>query len=230
MNRILIGDVGSGKTVLAAAAMYLSYLNHQQAVLMAPTQVLANQHYQTLTYLLSALGVKVNLFTGSQEKINGKTDLAVGTHALLNEKLQFPRLGLIIIDEQQKFGVLQREFLRQKAAKLKTSPHFLTMTATPIPRTMAKTIYGNLDISILNEMPKGRKTIKTWVVTKQKRQAAYVWIAEQIKAKQTQAYVVCPLIEESENLTSIKAVKSEFRRLENEVFREFKLGLLHGKL
>lgn len=230
MNRILIGDVGSGKTVLAAAAMYLSFLNHRQAILMAPTQVLANQHYQTLTDLLSPYGAKINLFTSATEKITAQTDLAVGTHTLLNEKLEFPNLGLIIIDEQQKFGVLQRQFLQQKVGKPTASPHFLTMTATPIPRTMAKTIYGNLDLSMLNEMPKGRQTIKTWVVTKQKRFSAYQWISQQIKTKQTQAYVVCPLIEESENLASIKAVKTEFNRLQKEVFPEFKLGLLHGKL
>lgn len=260
MNRLLQGDVGSGKTVVAAIAMYLAYLNGFQSALMAPTEILATQHYATINKLLSPFGVRVGLVTSSQylvssisydkKKQNTKyeiqnTDILIGTHALIQKDITFHQLGLVVIDEQQRFGVEQRSVLRKKGV----NPHFLTMTATPIPRTIFLTMYGDLEISFLGEMPKGRQIIKTWLVPEEKRNAGYEWIKKQITGNtlpiekvtnkktihhttstQNQVFIVCPFIEESENMTTVKAAVKEFERLQQSVFKEFKLGLLHGKL
>lgn len=243
MNRLLEGDVGSGKTVVAAIAMYTAYLNGFQSILMAPTEILAQQHHNTISNLLSSFGVNVDLITASSKyyvsssKYNKKkkihntkyiiqnTNILVGTHALLSEKIKFDKLGLVVIDEQHRFGVEQRAVIRKKG----NNPHILTMTATPIPRTIALTMYGDLDLSYLDELPKGRKKIKTWLVPKQKRESAYKWIEKEIKENKTQAFIICPFIEESENMTTVKAATKEFERLQKEVFKNLKLGLLHGK-
>ncbi len=228
MNRLLEGDVGSGKTVVAAVAIYLAFLNKNQAALMAPTQILANQHYQTLSQILSPLGVKVALLTASQKKTVENFDCLIGTHALIYKRAQFKQLGLVVIDEQHRFGVEQRG----KLIKKNKVPHLLTMTATPIPRTVALTLYGDLDLSVLDEMPPGRQKIKTWVVPPYKRAAAYQWLREQIKDKEDQAFIVCPLIEESahETMQSVKAATSEKEKLAKEVFPDLRIGLLHGRL
>lgn len=219
MNRLLQGDVGSGKTVIAALAMLVAHKNGYQSVLMAPTEILAKQHYETLTKLLK---IPIGIATGSKKDYSNY-DIVVGTHALITERVNFKKLGLIVIDEQHRFGVGQRAKLTAKGQ----NPHVLTMTATPIPRTVALTLYGDLDVSILDEMPKNRLQIKTWVVPGKKRAAAYNWI----KKQQTQTFVVCPLIEqsESETLAEVKAVKKEYENLKK-IFPDQKLGLLHGRL
>ena len=226
MNRLLEGDVGSGKTIVATLSLYLAFLNGFQTAFMAPTEILATQHYKTIKDLLSLLKIKVELATGSTKKINNDFDVMIGTHALIYSKVKFKKLGLIVIDEQQRFGVEQRGILRQKG----NNPHLLTMTATPIPRTVALTMYGDLDLSILDEMPKGRKQIKTWVVPPTKRIGAYKWIEEKVKKRNDQVFIVCPFIEESESMVTIKAATKEYARLKNDVFPNLKLGLLHGKM
>jgi len=229
MNRLLQGDVGSGKTVVAAITAYLSYLNNCQTAFMAPTEILSKQHFETIKKLLSPLGVKVGLITSSTNKKqndNNDYDIYIGTHALLSEKMEFNKLGLIIIDEQHKFGVEQRTKLKEKGI----NPHLLSMTATPIPRTVALTLYQELDLSIIDEMPKGRRIVKTWVVPEEKRLNAYKWIEDKIIKEKVQCFIVCPLIEESESKVSIKAVTKEFQILKNKVFPKLKLGLLHGRL
>lgn len=236
MNRLLEGDVGSGKTVVATIAMYIAYLNGFQSALMAPTEILANQHFETISNLLTPLGVKVDLVTGSRKTrimnkesttVHDSNDILVGTHALLSEKIKFDKLGLVVIDEQQRFGVEQRAILREKGI---LHPHFLTMTATPIPRTIFLTLYGDLDLSYLDEMPKGRQKVKTWLVPEQKRQAAYDWIKKQIKQFSSQAFIICPFIEISETMQTVKAATAEFERLQKNVFPKLRLGLMHGKL
>jgi ATP-dependent DNA helicase RecG len=233
MNRLLQGDVGSGKTIVAAIAMYASYLNNLQSVLLAPTEILAQQHYNSVHKLLSPLGVKIGLVTGSKKDTKGKMekgksefDILIGTHALLTEKIKFNNLALVIIDEQQRFGVEQRSILRQKGQ----NTHVLTMTATPIPRTVALTMYGDLDVSYLNEMPHGRRQIKTWLVPPGKREGAYNWIREQIKQTDSQAFIICPFIEPSESMSTIKAAGKEYEQLSKEIYPDLKVGLLHGKL
>lgn len=234
MNRLLEGDVGSGKTVVAAIAMYMTYLNGFQSVLMAPTEILANQHYRTIKTLLEPYGIKVALLTSSITTHNlelithNHYDIFVGTHALLYDKLQIKNLALVVIDEQQRFGVEQRAVLREKG----DNPHVLILTATPIPRTIALSFYADLNLSILSEMPKGRMKIKTWVVPNEKRLAAYNWIKAQLEESKfsQQAFIICPFIEESESLETVKAVKVEYKRLKTEVFPDLKLGLLHGKM
>lgn len=229
MNRVLVGDVGSGKTVVAATAMYVAVKNKTRAVFMAPTQLLAAQHYETLTKILSPLGVRIGLITGEHKSVEDKNlDVLVGTHALLSESISLHDVGLVVVDEQHRFGVSQRAVLAQKAQQ-KTTPHLLTMTATPIPRTAAKTLMGHLDLSVLFEMPKGRKPVKTWVVPKKKRKNAYNWIGVQLQKTGGQAFIICPLIEESETLTSVRAVKNEFEVLKH-AFPQFSLGLLHGQM
>lgn len=232
MNRLLEGDVGSGKTVVSAIVMYLAYLNGLQSVLMAPTEILAQQHYNTISNLLSPFGIRIGLATGSKKigikKKNHKSnefDILVGTHAVLSNKVSFDKLGLVVIDEQQRFGVEQRTIIKQKGK----NPHLLTMTATPIPRTVALTMYGDLDLSYLYELPKGRMEIKTWLVPPEKRSSAYRWIAEQIKKTKSQTFVICPFIEESESMQTVKAATKEFEYLKK-VFTNNILGLLHGKL
>lgn len=235
MNRLLQGDVGSGKTVVAALAIYICYQNGYKSALMAPTEILAKQHYQTLTTLLTPLGIKVLLQTGSKHSLHPiglkkmvkkgeEFDCVVGTQALLTEKLGLKDLGLIVVDEQQRFGVEQRAILRSRGKPA----HFLTMTATPIPRTMALTMFGDLDLSVIDEMPRGRKVIKTYLVKPDKRDAAYNFIREHA-GKGEQIFIIAPFIEPSETLTTVKAVNSEYKRLTSEVFPDLKIGLLHGK-
>lgn len=224
MNRLVQGDVGSGKTVVAAVISYIAHLNNLKTVLMAPTEILAFQHQKTLQNLLSPFKIEVGIYTGSK-KILDAHQVIVGTHALLSDKLDLQNIGLVIIDEQQRFGVKQRSHLRTKS----DTPHFLTMTATPIPRTVALTIYGDLDLSVIDELPKGRQIIQTNFVPEEKRDSCYGFIQDQVKQGR-QVYIITPLIEESETLLTIKAAKKEFLRLQNEVFPKLKLGLLHGKL
>lgn len=228
MNRLLEGDVGSGKTVLAAAAAFVAYFNGVQTALMAPTEILAHQHFQTLNQLLTSLGTRVTLLTSAKKKTETDFDLIVGTHALIHKRAQFKNLGLVVIDEQHRFGVEQRGKLIGKGK----APHVLTMTATPIPRTIALTLYGDLDLSALDEMPPRRQKVKTWVVPPQKRTAAYNWIRKQIKETKSQTFIICPLIEESayETLQSIRAATTEFERLRTQVFPDLQLGLLHGRM
>lgn len=227
MNRLLQGDVGSGKTVVAAIAMYAAYLNDYQSVLMAPTEILAGQHFSTVSRLLEPLGLKVSLVTGNKKlkQTNESFDILIGTHAVLSEKISFTKLGLVVIDEQQRFGVEQRSIIRQKG----NNPHLLTMTATPIPRTVALTMYGDLDLSYLNEMPHGRKKIKTWLVPKEKRNSAYEWIKKEIIGTKSQAFIICPFIEPSETMQTVRAVSQEYERLRKEIYPDLKLGLLHGR-
>jgi len=225
MNRLVQGDVGSGKTVVAAAGMYLAFLSGFQSILMAPTQILAEQHFRTVQKLLSPFNVKIELITGNIKPKTNDFNILIGTHAILSEKITFKNLGFVAIDEQQRFGVEQRALLREKG----NNPHVLTMTATPIPRTVALTLYGDLDLSVIDEMPVGRKLVKTWLVPNVKRTSGYTWIEEKIK-EGDQAFIVCPFIEESENNTTIKAATKEFERLQTDVFPHLKLALLHGKM
>ncbi|MBI3486406.1 ATP-dependent DNA helicase RecG [Candidatus Daviesbacteria bacterium] len=223
MNRLVQGEVGSGKTVVAAAICYLIFQNNLKSFFMAPTEILAFQHFSTLKNLLEPFNLKVGIYTGSKKKAQ-EADVIVGTHALLSKKLLPENIGLIVVDEQQRFGVEQRSFLRSKAK----IPHFLTMTATPIPRTVALTLYGDLDLSIIDEMPKGRKIVKTFVVPNKKRLDSYKFIEKKVKAGD-QVYIITPFIEPSETQTSVKAAKIEFENLKK-VFPKLKLGLLHGRL
>jgi ATP-dependent DNA helicase RecG len=237
MNRFVQGDVGSGKTVVAAIAAYIAHLNGFQTLYMAPTEILAQQHFLTVSKLFQNYPVKIGLQTGSYKSLKKtkkssekpeKYDILIGTHALLTESVELENVGLVIIDEQHRFGVKQRALLKRKGV----NPHLLTMTATPIPRTVALTLYGELDLSVIDEMPKGRLPIKTWVIPKVKREKGYEWIKQQMKDLKTQTFVICPLIEESEieTMKSIKAAKVEYEHLKNDVFKTFNVGLLHGKL
>lgn len=232
MNRLLEGDVGSGKTVVAALAAYVAWLNGYKTLLMTPTQILATQHFSTLKNTLAYLGIEVGLITSSQKSksLNLHFDVVVGTHALLHRVHVLDNVAFVIIDEQHRFGVAQRALLAQKRGK--HAPHVLTMTATPIPRTVALTMYGDLDLSVINELPQGRRKIKTWVVPPQKRGAAYQWIRERVKETDEQAFIVCPLIDisEAETLKNVKAASAEFTRLAKEVFPDLRLGLLHGRM
>lgn len=242
MNRLVQGEVGSGKTIVAAIAIYVNFLNGLGSLLMAPTEILAFQHYDTLSKLLAPHGVSVGIYTGSRKFAKSQGDknsrlqtlvpspyVIVGTHALLSEKLIKQNIGLVVIDEQQRFGVSQRSILRAHAKQTQILPHFLTMTATPIPRTVALTFYGDLDLSIIDELPKGRQKIKTFVVPSKKRQDAYKFIEKKV-LQGDQVYIITPLIEPSETLISAKAAKAEFERLKTAVFPDLRLGLLHGKL
>ncbi len=233
MNRLLQGDVGSGKTAAAAAACYFAFKNNYQSALMAPTEILALQHYKTLCGFLAPLGVETVLLTGSmtaKEKreakkklMDGSAAVAVGTHAIIQKDVEFAALGLVITDEQHRFGVAQRAALAEKGQ----SPHKLVMSATPIPRTLALIIYGDLDISIINEMPKGRVPVKTYAVTGKLRKRAFNFVKQQIEEGR-QAYIVCPVIEESE--TDMLAVKSYAEKVRAEDFSDYSVGLLHGKM
>jgi len=232
MNRLLVGDVGSGKTVVAAGVMYLMHLTGLKSVLMAPTQILANQHFLSLQNLLDKFGMDINLITSSHKNINSNNNQAavtVGTHALLGQKEIFEQVGLVVIDEEQRFGVGQRELLREKT-KTGSTPHLLTMTATPIPRTVAMSLYGNLDFSLIESMPTGRIPVKTWVIPKNKRAKAYEWMKTQIRSENTQAFVVCPFINDSDNLDDVKSVISEYKKLTENIFPDFRIKMLHGRL
>lgn len=241
MNRLLQGDVGSGKTVIAAAASYLSFINSFKTLIMAPTEILAQQHFHTFQSIFKKSNLircpKIILYTSSNKpKPNDLTqaDIVIGTHALIQKNISFNQVALVIIDEQHKFGVIQRAMLKNKAQHshlANFNPHLLTMTATPIPRTVALTLYGELDLSTIDELPPGRIAVKTFIIPPEKRGDAYHWIKSQIKNFKTQVFIVCPLIEESavETLQSVKAVKKEFETIKK-IFFEFKVDLLHGKI
>ena len=233
MNRLLQGDVGSGKTLVAAAAIVLAARNGAQSALMAPTEILAAQHAAKLAPLLLPFGITVEAVFGSQtakarvsavDKLaSGQAAVAVGTHALITESVEFARLGLVIIDEQHRFGVQQRAKLRAKGS----APHTLHMTATPIPRTLAQSIYADLDVSTIDELPPGRTPIETFALRRSRQHLGYEFVRKNV-AIGHQAYIVAPAIEESESdLTSVVA---EAERLQNDVFPDLKLGLLHGKM
>jgi len=248
MNRLLEGDVGSGKTIVALMAAYNTVLNKFQVAFLAPTQILAKQHFETLIRYLKKENITSALFTNKDrqiyngkkkiaetlskkkiiEKINqGEIDFVIGTHSVINKDIKFKKLGLIIIDEQHRFGVDQRHELLKRSA-LKKSPHFLSMTATPIPRSLALTIYGDLDISQIKEKPANRKEIITKLVEPKNRTKAYEFIYNQIKHGR-QVFVVCPLINESDKL-GIKSVTQEYEKLNQEIFPNLKIGYLHGKM
>jgi len=234
MNRLIQGDVGSGKTVVALLVMLMAVSNGFQAALMAPTEILAEQHLMTLRTLLRPLDLEVALLTSAVkgrsrqqalERIaQGEVALLVGTHALLYDEVQFHRLGMIVVDEQHRFGVLQRASLRRKGL----TPDVLVMTATPIPRTLAMTLYGDLDLSVIDELPPDRRPVRTTVMGEGRREQAYDIIRREVK-KRHQAYIVYPLIEESESL-DLGAAVAMARHLQQDIFPEFRVGLLHGRL
>jgi len=254
MNRLLEGDVGSGKTIVAVMAALNVILNNKQVALMAPTEILAKQHYQNICKILKDYPINICLLTNSFVEViglrssviinkksktaqkkeiikmieSGKIDLIIGTQALIQEKINFKSLELVVIDEQHRFGVEQRKTLREKSGNLQTSPHLLSMTATPIPRSLALTLYGDLDLSVLDEMPKDRKKIITKLVAPPNREKAYDFIKNQINLGH-QVFVICPLIEESDKL-GVKAATTEFEKLQQEIFPQYKIGLVHGKL
>ena len=237
MNRLLQGDVGSGKTLVAAAAVYTAYKNGWQSALMAPTEILAAQHAETFHQLLSPFGVRVALVTGGMKVAArrtalaaiaaGEADLVVGTHAVIGEGVQFKALGLAVVDEQHRFGVRQRGLLAGKAAQ----PHVLVMSATPIPRTLALLVYGDLDISVLDELPPGRKPVKTYAVGGEKRRAMYGFLEKQI-ATGRQVYIVCPLVEESgaESAGDLAAATTYYTEVAKALLPGRRVGLMHGRL
>ena len=234
MNRLLQGDVGSGKTIVAIFAILTTLESGYQVALMAPTEVLAEQHYNKIVLYFNQLFLSVELLTGSTKKskrneiyrqlLTGELPLLVGTHALIQEPIKFKKLGLVFIDEQHRFGVEQRTRLLNKGK----SPHVLSMTATPIPRTLALTLHGDLDISQIDELPPGRKAIETKVLIGNQKQKAYELINQEV-IQGRQAYIVFPMIEESEKL-DIKAAIEEHKKLSKEIFPSFSIGLLHGRL
>jgi ATP-dependent DNA helicase RecG len=234
MHRLLQGDVGSGKTILAVLTAFFAFKNGYQTAFLAPTEILSRQHYDKVTELTRGFGIKVALLTGGlasrarkeiYRKVEaGEVDIVIGTHALLEDPVKFKNLGLAVIDEQQRFGVMQRSSLLAKG----DVPHVLVMTATPIPRTLALTLYGDLDKSILNELPPGRTPIQTHFIPENKRRSAYEFIRREIAAG-FQAYVVCPLVEESEKM-DLKAAEIEAQTLQTAVFPEFKVALVHGRM
>ena len=235
MNRLLQGDVGSGKTVVAGLAARQAAHEGFQTAVMAPTEILASQHAETLNRLLSPFGVKVGLLTGSvkgkarqslyQAISSGVVDVVVGTHALIQSGVIFHKLGFVVIDEQHRFGVNQRQELLKKSRHM---PHLLAMTATPIPRSLALTVYGELDVSVLNERPKDRKDIATKIWSPNSRPQLYQLIDQQI-AEGRQAYIICSLIDGNPD-NELKSVQTEFKRLDQGVFKHRTIGLLHGKL
>lgn len=258
MNRLLEGDVGSGKTVVAGLVMYNAILNGFQAAIMAPTEILATQHFESLQKMLGNI-VSIGLITGNTVEVNtkeedagsdekksltkkkkealvrlkeGRIQIVVGTHALLSEGVDFHKLGLVIVDEQHRFGVEQRKTLHEKSYDPGIVPHFLSMTATPIPRSFALALYGDLDISILKDMPAGRKPIKSRLVEPRFRDRAYAFMREQIQAGR-QAFVICPLIDNTTGETpdmDKKSVLSEYKKLSEEIFPDLRVGYLHGKM
>ncbi|MDD5040023.1 MAG: ATP-dependent DNA helicase RecG [Patescibacteria group bacterium] len=241
MNRLLEGDVGSGKTVIAALVMLNVAANRYQSALMAPTEILALQHYKTINTLLKQADIPIALLTRTEKRFrgekttekkiltaisNGAAKIVIGTHALIQDMVTFSQLGLVTIDEQHRFGVDQRRILKQKSPEL--TPHLLSMTATPIPRSLALTLYGDLDLSLLKEMPHGRKPIITKIVPPEKRERAYGFIRDEV-GRGRQVFVICPLIEESDKL-GVRAATAEYEKLQRNVFPDLSVGLLHGKL
>ena len=234
MNRLLQGDVGSGKTVVSMAAMIIACENGYQAAMMAPTEILAEQHYRNLRGLSEVVGLKIELLTGGlktaekkerQERlISGEIDIAVGTHALIQEGVVFRNLGLAVIDEQHRFGVIQRATLRKKGI----IPDVLVMTATPIPRSLAMTVYGDLDVSVIDELPPGKKAIRTKVFFETQRKRVYEIVRREVQ-KGNQIFIVYPLVEESENL-DLKDAKRMAEHLQKEIFPEYQIGLIHGRM
>ncbi|MDP2753735.1 MAG: ATP-dependent DNA helicase RecG, partial [Nitrospirota bacterium] len=251
MSRLLEGDVGSGKTVVAVIAMLNAALGGMQSVLMAPTEILARQHYETICRLLEGWNIKVGLLTRAMKRVNYElrimnygldkkdknknslfiihnSDIIIGTHALIQEKIKFKNLALAIIDEQHRFGVEQRKALILKSGGARTVPHLLSMTATPIPRSLALALYGDLDVSVIDEMPANRKKVLTYIVPEAKRESAYKFIRGQIKQGR-QVFVICPLIDISDKL-GVKSVKAEFEKLDKKIFPDLKIGFLHGRM
>jgi len=235
MNRLLQGDVGSGKTIVALFAMLIAVENGFQCTLMAPTEILAEQHFFTLKNFLGELSVHVRLIIGGQKKKlredvledirSGSANIVIGTHALIQDQVQFANLGFVVVDEQHRFGVAQRAILRGKG---KENPDVLVMTATPIPRTLSLTLYGDLDVSVIDELPKNRRPVKTAVRTEKEKKQVYSFVKDELR-RGRQAYIVYPLIEESEKI-DLKAAIVEFEKLSTSDFSEFKVGLLHGRL
>lgn len=235
MNRLLQGDVGSGKTVVAGLVACEVVHAGLQTAIMAPTEILASQHAETLSRLLQPLGVSVGLLTGSvkgkarktlyEQIANGNVNVVVGTHALIQETVKFHRLGFVVIDEQHRFGVQQRQQLLKKSQHM---PHMLAMTATPIPRSLMLTVYGELDLSILNELPKDRKPIITKIWSPNSRAQLYEKVDAEISAGR-QAYVICSLIEDNPD-NEVKSVQAEYKKLQNSIFKHRRIGLLHGKM
>lgn len=233
MNRLIQGDVGSGKTAVAAGVMYTAAKNGLQSALMVPTEILAEQHYRSLNNLLKKSGIKTALLTGSlklKEKKeiharlkSGEIDVVIGTHALISETVEFKNLGLVITDEQHRFGVEQRSILASKG----NHPHIMVMSATPIPRTLALMIYGDLDISVLDEVPAGRQKIETYAVGSDKRQRVYNYIKKHIDSGR-QGYIVCPLVEENDS--PLAAVEKYAENLQRGPFKSYRVGLIHGKI
>jgi ATP-dependent DNA helicase RecG len=254
MNRLLNGDVGSGKTVVAALAALSATNSKYQTVIMAPTEVLARQHFESFCKLFSGKTTSIALLTNSYRLTNnlqlttgnlqredllnkiklGNINIIIGTHALIQKGVRFKNLALVVVDEQHRFGVQQRAYLQKEIANINDGlpgkiPHLLSMTATPIPRTLTLAFFGDLDLSILDEMPKNRKPIITKIVLPSKRDDAHDFIRSEI-AKGRQAFIIFPLVEESSKLTELKAATQEHERLSRDIFPELKLGLLHGKL
>jgi ATP-dependent DNA helicase RecG len=234
MNRLLQGDVGSGKTIVALYAMLVCVARGHQAALMVPTEILARQHAETLAGLLQASRVRHRVLAGSLsarerdqtlvEIAAGEVDLVIGTQAVIQEDVRFARLGLVVIDEQHKFGVRQRAALRQE----NESPHYLVMTATPIPRTIAMTLFGDLDVTTLRDMPPGRQPVSTYVVELERQAKWWHFVREKLRAGR-QAYVVAPLVDDSENVAAA-SVAEAFERLTNGELAEFRVGLIHGRM
>lgn len=235
MNRLLEGDVGSGKTLVALLALAMTVKAGYQAALMVPTEILARQHMVTLTKLVKSLGIKTSLLISAlpaaekklvQQNISkGKTDIVIGTHALLSEGVEFNNVALVVIDEQHRFGVNQRRMLKTKAQAM---PHVLTMTATPIPRSLALVVYGDLDVSIIDSLPPGRSPVTTKVAREIDRSTIYFMVDSLIGQGQ-QVYIVCPAIEEND-LTGLKSVEAEYKKLQKSVFSHRRIAMLHGKM
>ncbi|HOL30282.1 MAG TPA: ATP-dependent DNA helicase RecG, partial [Paludibacteraceae bacterium] len=234
MNRLLQGDVGSGKTLVALFAMLMAVDNGFQACMMAPTEILAHQHFESLKQFLGNIGIQIALLTGStrpkeraaihEKLLSGELNILLGTHALIEETVQFKNLGLVVIDEQHRFGVAQRARLWSKNVQ---PPHILVMTATPIPRTLAMTIYGDLTVSVIDELPPGRKPVQTFHFYDNKRQALYKFMVKQIEAGR-QIYVVYPLIQESETM-DLKNLEEGYQHL-SEIFPQYQISMVHGKM
>ncbi len=233
MNRLIQGDVGSGKTAVAAAVCYNVIRNGMQCAFMAPTEILSVQHFKSLSELLENTGIKIELLTGSltaskkkavyERLANGETDLVIGTHALISDSVSFKKLGLVITDEQHRFGVAQRAALISKGE----SPHIMVMSATPIPRTLALMIFGDLDISIIDELPPGRQKVDTFLIDGDKRDRAYGFLKKEIAAGH-QCYIVCPLVEE--NVSGLASAEEYARHLQETVLSDCRIGVLHGKM